>query len=102
MKINLHIDRLTVHGISLNGPGGAHARQAIEAAVVAELTALLATPHGDGLLRHGGAVRQAAAPTIALTHRPTPGGLGRQVAGAIHQSLSTPSPKSTAKPEGRR
>ena len=102
MKINLHIDRLTVHGIALDGPSGAHARQAIEAAVVAELTTLLAMPHRDGLLRGGGAVRQAAAPTISLPRTATPGGLGRQVAGAVHESLSTPPAKMTAKPEGRR
>jgi hypothetical protein len=85
MKLQIHIERLVLEGLSLNSIG---CRQA-QAAVQAELTRLLIESGLAHELQAGGAVPHRKAAEIAMTRRDKPAEVGKRIAGAIHNAIGT-------------
>jgi hypothetical protein len=94
MKIELHIERLVLEGLSL-GPGDA-AR--VQAAVEAALTGWLAGLGPDAL--RGGALDRLDAPGIALTAGARPEEIGGGVGRAVGEAIA-PGSGATMPPQGR-
>lgn len=84
MTLRLHIDRLILDGL----PVGYADRGALKAAVASELSRLLADRGLRAGLAAGGAVPSLPGGSIELPKETTPGGLGGQIARALHRSLS--------------
>jgi hypothetical protein len=84
MNIELHIERLILDGLT----AGPERRAAIQAAVEAELTSLLAAHGLSRELLAGGAVRSLGAGEIVATNQTGAAPLGNQIARAVHGSLS--------------
>jgi len=83
MKINLYIERLVLNGLPVTRSQG----RAVQSAVEAELTRLLAA---DGLapgLRSGGAMPQARGSAMQFTNEAGPRKLGTQIAQSVHEGL---------------
>jgi hypothetical protein len=83
MTIRLHIERLVLDGLPLEA---AHAT-AVQAAVEAELTRLLAESGLAPGVQQGGALAYARGADLRLSPTPAPDVLGQQIGTAIHQSL---------------
>jgi hypothetical protein len=79
VRIELDIDKLTVHGIALDRGQLAELRTAL----VAELTRLL----GEAPDRPA-AAREMAAPPIRVAATPDGADLGRQLANSVHRGLT--------------
>jgi hypothetical protein len=84
MSIRVHVDRLILDGV----PVGFANRGAVKAIVGAELARLLTEKGLSAGLVAGGAVPSLSAGSIELPKKMTPGGLGAQIARAVHGSLS--------------
>jgi len=83
MSIHLHIERLVLDGFALDAAQG----PAVQAAVQAEVSRLLAEQGlGDGY-RQGGALAYVRGADLQPTAAPGPEPLGRQIGAALHQSL---------------
>jgi len=80
MSIHLHIERLVLDGLPLEAAQG----PAVQAAVEAELTRLLADRGLTPGLRFGGAVAMARGSDIRIADGDTPARLGEKIAGAVH------------------
>ncbi len=83
MNINLHIDRLVLDGIALDGHHGPQLREAVEQ----ELHRLLLAQGLNPGLQTEQAVRHLQTPAIQLAHAPQPQHLGRQIAQAVHTGI---------------
>jgi hypothetical protein len=81
--ISMHIDRLVLDGIDL--PAEQHS--AFQAALVAELTRLLAEGGLDHSLAAGGAFYRAPAAEIRLAGPAGPAVMGRQVAQSVYGGI---------------
>ncbi len=81
--IHLHIDRLVLDGFALDAAQG----PALQAAVQAELTRLLAEQGVGSGFRQGGALAYVRGPDLQLPSASAPDTLGRQIGGAVHRSL---------------
>jgi hypothetical protein len=84
MNIRVHIERLILEGLPANGPHSGLIGQAVEA----ELARSLAR-EGLGHVRPRHEARLPA-DDIALVRPGDPRQLGKQIGGAIHQCLSSP------------
>lgn len=83
MKIEVHIERLILDGLSVT----AAERAQVHAAITAELAGRLA---GGGIaesLRGGGAVPQLRAPPVALGPHDRADAIGRQIAFSVHAGI---------------
>jgi len=83
MNIHVHIENLILDGLPLEAAHG----PAVQAAVEAELTRLLGVGSLETSLRPGGARPSVPSEEIHLARHDTPAILGRQIGGAIYQSL---------------
>ena len=81
--IHLHIERLVLDGFALDAAQG----PALQAAVQAEVSRLLAEQGLGSGFRQGGALAYVRGPDLQLPPEPHPEPLGRQIGGAIHRSL---------------
>ena len=84
MNINLHIERVILEGLTVAADQGA----AVQAAIEAELTSLLAE---NGLASHlmsGGATPRIRAGEIQLTGESSSHQLGGQIARAVHEGIT--------------
>lgn len=84
MKIELHIERLVLDGVSSDA---AQAKR-IGAAVTRELERLFRAGGLGAHLATGGAMSSLAAPQIRLAPRERPEAVGRKIAGAVHASTT--------------
>jgi len=85
MSIHLHIEHLVLDGFAVDAAQG----PAVQAAVQAEVSRLLAEHGlGDGF-RQGGATEYVRGPDFRAPAAPGPGPLGREIGGAIHRSLGS-------------
>ena len=84
MNINVHIERLVLHGL----PVAPHQGPLVQAAVEAELTRLLL---GAGLApamqSTGGAVPSVSTPGIQLKSDSSPAQIGQQIARAVYGGI---------------
>lgn len=95
MKVRLHIERLVVDGVSLERV----AAPQLEAAVVAELHALIERDASSWGEAHGAMLARAPAPALRLPQHPDAAQLGRGIARALHGALAnTSAPPSAAGP----
>ena len=85
MNIELHIERLILDGLT----AGPERRAAIQAAVEAELTRLLAAHGLSHELLAGGAVRSLSAGEVVATNQTGAAPLGDQIARAVYGSIGT-------------
>lgn len=85
MKIELHIERLILDGVSGDAING----KRIGTAVTRELERLYRTGALASHLASGGAMASLAAPQISLAPRERPEAVGRKIAGAVHASTTT-------------
>ncbi len=83
MKVNLHIEKLVLDGITLS----AHERTLLHKSVEQHLTRKLTSQGINKNLSAGGAYSRVQAPDIQ-THSHGTRGLGRQIASAVHGGLS--------------
>jgi hypothetical protein len=83
MKINVHIERLILDGLPIERRDGA----AVQAAVEAQLTELFTSGELAPALLSNSAIHGLQA-SIELKETVNPGGLGQQIAQAVHGSLS--------------
>ena len=81
MRIELHVDRLVLDGVGV----GEHQIPALRAALIGELTRLLAEQPGLT-----GSSRRVVAPDVQLAANPV--ALGGNLARSIHSGLSADSP----------
>lgn len=84
MNINLHIERLVLDGIQLEG--GQH--PLLQTAVETELTRLVNDGGLSSGLMRGGAVPQIPAGAIRLSEDSNPNNLGQQIAQAIYGGIN--------------
>ncbi len=87
MTINLHIERLILEGVPLNGG----AQSTLRTALQRELANLLAREGLPGI--SAGAVSHLAGGTISLTTASSPAQIGSQIAQTLHRAV-LPSPNS--------
>lgn len=80
MNINLHIERLVLEGVPVEGRHAAH----VKAAVEAELTRLLTENGLSSRLQSGAALPRLHADAIQLGAEQTPAQLGQQIAGSVY------------------
>jgi hypothetical protein len=85
MNISVYIDRLILDGLSLERGAAAQ----LQAAVVAELTRLLAESQVAPALQEGGAAPMLRAAPIQLAPDGTPAQVGAQIAQAVYGSFGT-------------
>lgn len=83
MEINLHIERLILDGLPIDPMDGAM----VQAAIEGELVRLLAERGLAESLLSGGALRSVPCPDIQVKTSDGPNRLGRQIAGAVRESL---------------
>ena len=83
MNINLHIERLFLDGLPLEGGQGAQVQQAVER----ELTGLLATGELQDAWRSGSNVHRLQTAGIQIAQETRPARLGEQIAGAVYGGL---------------
>ena len=84
MNINLHIEQLVLDGLPIDRQHG----PLLEAAVKAELTALLASGGLSDALQSGGALYNVRPAGIQLANGESPTQLGEQIAGAVYGGIS--------------
>ena len=84
MNIKVHIERLVLDGL----PISRHDGPAVQAAVEAELTRLLATGELSPELRAGGALASVRANSINVTKESSPTAVGQQIGGALGSALT--------------
>jgi len=83
MKIHLHIERLVLEGVALNG----HQREQLGAVLQARLSEFLLTaPDGQGLLA-GSNVAELATQPVQLSAHHEPHSLGRQIGDSVGAAL---------------
>jgi hypothetical protein len=82
-NIELHIERLVVHGVPLSGGG----RDLLRVAMEAELSRLLSRGGVAAPLQAAGALHGITASAIQLDGMQSPSALGRQIAGAVHRGI---------------
>lgn len=83
MKINLHIERVVLEGVSIQS----HQQRHLKAAMESELTRLLSTePVGPGL-QSITSRRAVTGDTISVSDNTQPRVLGEQIAGAVHRGI---------------
>ena len=83
MKINIQIERLVLDGVAVERSGGA----AIQRAVEAELTRLLAEHGLSGDFQKSLAAPRVPGGTMRLTADARPGPLGERIARAVHGAI---------------
>jgi hypothetical protein len=83
MKINLHIERLVLDGLPVNG----HDAPQVRTAVQAELSRLLGSRGLSGEFQAGGTVPAVRARPIHLESQADPRQIGRQIAHSVHGGL---------------
>ena len=84
MNINLHIERLILDGLPIEGGDGGSLRIAMET----ELTRLLTQSGDTPSLQTGTALPSVRADAIQLAAQNSPAQLGRQIAGSVHNGIS--------------
>ena len=84
MNINLHIERLVLHGLPINRRDG----RLVQAAVEAELTRLLTEGGLSSDLLTGGALAGVRANSIHVEKGSGPIALGQQIAGSLGKALT--------------
>lgn len=84
MTVHVHIERLVLDGLPL-GPGDG---PAVQTAVEAELTRLLAERGLAPALERGGALDSVRGADLQLPPAAPANAVGTQIGGAIHRSLS--------------
>jgi hypothetical protein len=89
MKLQIHIERLVLEGLPVNGAGGHH----VQGAVQAELAWLLSQAGLAHELQSGGAVPRLKTAEIAMTRDDKPTELGERIAQAIHGAIAAKSPQ---------
>jgi len=89
MNIELHIERLVLHGL----PVSPRDRTQLQAAVEAELTRLLATGGLRSELLSGGPMRLLGAGEFQVSNNHSPRGLGNQIAHAVHSGVGAETAK---------
>lgn len=83
MNVHLHIERLVLDGFALDAADG----PAVQAAVQAEVSRLLAEQGlGEGF-RQGGALAYVRGADLQPPAAPGAGALGREIGAAVHRSL---------------
>ena len=83
MNINLHIERLILEGLPLDGSKGVHVQKSVER----ELTTLLANGELHDALRSGGNLFRMQTSGIHVSKETSPADLGEQIAGAVYGGL---------------
>jgi hypothetical protein len=84
MKINMHIERLVLDGLSVSN----YRQPMLQAAVETELARLFtANGTADGLTT-GGAVSHISAGDIQLADESDPAHLGRQIARSVYEGVN--------------
>ena len=83
MNVNLHIERLILHGVDLDPAQ----RQQLQASVQTELTHLLSTGGLATQLTRGGALPSMVSSGLQLTRGNNSVELGRQIAGAVYGGI---------------
>ncbi len=83
MDIELNIDSIILHGLSISH----HERPLLQAAVEAELTRLLTDSGAAPSLLAGGATSRVSADPIQLTAKNDSTHLGHQIAQVVHKSI---------------
>lgn len=83
-KINVHIDRLVLDGLSIPS----HRQPLLRAAVETELGRLFAVNGLADHLRTNGAISHISASDIQLPEESSPGRLGQQIARAVYEGIS--------------
>jgi hypothetical protein len=83
MNINLHIERLILDRLPIDGGDGGSLRIAMET----ELTRLFTQSGGTPSWQTGTALPSLRADAIQLTAQNSPSQLGRQIAGSIHNGI---------------
>lgn len=84
MNINLHIERIVLEGLTVAADQGA----AVQAAIEAELTSLLAENGLASSLMSGGATPRIAAGEIQVSGESGPRQLGQQIARAVYGGIT--------------
>ena len=84
MNINLHIERLILDGLPIEGVDGGSLRIAIEG----ELTRLLTQSGGTPSLQTGTSLPSVRGDSIQLVAQSSPAQLGRQIAGSVHNGIN--------------
>jgi hypothetical protein len=84
MKINLHIDRLVLDGISVDS----HQRPMLKATLETELGSLLARNGMAPGLQSGGAFNSIRTDSINIGEKNEPSHLGQQIARSVHGGLN--------------
>ena len=83
MNINLHIDRLVLDGVPL----APNQRPALQTAVEAELTRLLASDGWQDTMLSGESLYRVPTAGIEVAHDASPVQLGAQIAGAVYWGI---------------
>jgi hypothetical protein len=83
MNVNLHIERLILHGFDIDPAQ----RQRLQASVQTELARLLSAGGLAPQLTHGGAQPSVVSPAMQLTGGNGPAELGQQIAGAVYGGI---------------
>lgn len=83
MNINLHIERLILDGLPIEGGDGG----ALQIAIETELTRLLTHSGITPNLQMGTALPSIRADSIQLTAQSNVAQLGRQIAGSVHNGI---------------
>lgn len=84
MKINLHIERVVLEGVSIKP----HQQRPLKAAMESELTRLLSAETVGSGLQSITSNRAVAGDTISVSNNAKPRILGEQIAGAVHRGIS--------------
>ncbi|SFH98792.1 hypothetical protein [Bradyrhizobium sp. cf659] len=84
MNIRLHIERLVIDGLRLNGSDGALLKASLEA----ELGRLLADRGVSGEIAAGGAVPCVDAAPMQVTREATPAQIGRGIAHSVFSGIA--------------
>ena len=84
MKINMHIERLVLDGLSVPY----HQQPLLQAAVETELARLFAVNSPANGLLTGSAVSHISAGDIHSANESDPGHLGQQIARAVHGGMT--------------
>jgi hypothetical protein len=84
MNVNLHIERLILDGLPIEGRDG----RSLQLAIEGELTRLLTQSGGTPSLQPGTALPSVRADSIQLPAQSSPAELGRQIAGSVHSGMS--------------
>jgi|EndMetStandDraft_8_1072994.scaffolds.fasta_scaffold44941_4 hypothetical protein len=83
MRIDLHIERLVLDGLTVTAADSPRVRAAVEA----ELARLLAAGGVNREFAAGGAMPRLNAPQVTLAARPRPDAIGRAIAQSVNASL---------------